>query len=51
MLLMLKGGKSDENLHGLLPMLISQGLCKCGLGLEITAHINVEAGAGIAQLV
>jgi len=47
---MLKGGISDENLYGLLPTLISQGLCKCGLGLELTAHTYVEAGAGIAQL-
>jgi hypothetical protein len=38
---MLMGGKSDENLYGLLPMLISQDLCKCGLGLGIIAHTNV----------
>lgn len=45
-LLMLKEGKSDENLYGLLPMLISQGLCKWRLGLGLTTHTNVGLELG-----
>jgi len=41
-----KGGKSDENLYGLLPMLISHDLRKCGLGLGLIAHTNVGLEQG-----